>query len=515
MSTEPDATEESLDFRPSFFRRFRSDPPPTYWLTRFVFLRGLGLVYLVAFLVAANQIVPLVGADGILPAQWFLDDLRFSYGSSLGAFTEQPTLFLFVEPSDAALRVVSVAGAILAAALVAGASHAAIPALLWGLYMSIAHVGQVFYGYGWEILLLEAGFLAIFLCPLRSARPLATPDPPSPVIIWLLRWVVFRVMFGAGLIKLRGDPCWVELTCLEHHYETQPIPNPLSPFIHAMPAWFHAAGVLFNHFVELVVPFFVFGPRTLRHVAGALIVVFQLILIVSGNLSFLNWLTIVVAIACFDDRLLARLVPLPVPARRELGVWQRRVGYALLAVILVLSVQPALNLVSTRQIMNTSFDRLHLVNTYGAFGSINRERYEVVLEGTLDDAPSDDAEWRAYELPCKPGDLARAPCIVSPYHRRLDWQMWFAALSDYEHEDWIVRLVWLLLAGEPSVRELFASDPFGGDPPRFVRARLYRYEMTGGTDPWWRREPVGLYLRAVGKDDPELIKFLQDRGLLR
>jgi hypothetical protein len=290
-----------------------------------------------------------------------------------------------------------------------------------------------------------------------------------------------------------------------------------------MPPWFHSAGVLFNHFVELVVPFFVFAPRTPRHAAGLLIVAFQGVLIVSGNLSFLNWLTIVVAIACFDDRLLGRLVPRRLveragalaEERAEPSRAQRVVSIGLLAVIGVLSVQPALNLVSPRQLMNFSFDRLHLVNTYGAFGSVSRERYEVVIEGTMDEVPDDDAEWLAYELPCQPGDPMRAPCVASPYHYRLDWQMWFAALSDYEREDWIVRLAYLLLRGEPSVRSLFERDPFGGRAPRFLRARLFRYELFRAGPGWWRREPAGTYLRVLSPSDPEMVEFLQDRGLLR
>ena len=322
------------------------------------------------------------------------------------------------------------------------------------------------------------------------------------------------------LIKLRGDECWTDLTCLEFHYETQPVPSPLSVLFHEMPAWFHTGGVLFNHFVELVVPFFLFAPRRLRHVAGVLIVVFQATLILSGNLSFLNWLTLVVAIAAFDDQLLSRLAPARLRervrelARREPSRWHRRVVIGLVGLVALLSVQPTANLLSGRQLMNASFDRLHLVNTYGAFGSITRERFEVILEGTRAEVPDADAEWREYELPCKPGDPARRPCLITPYHYRLDWQMWFAALSDYERQPWVVRLAWLLLEGEPTVKPLLEHDPFPDEPPRWIRARLFRYELEPEGEGWWRREPVGPYLRPLSRDDPALREFMEKNGLV-
>ena len=255
-------------------------------------------------------------------------------------------------------------------------------------------------------------------------------------MIWLLRWLIFRIMLGAGLIKLRGDPCWLDLTCLFFHYETQPIPNPLSRAFHLLPQPLLQAGVLMNHAAELVAPWFVLGPRRVRHAAGALMLGFQGILIASGNLSFLNWLTIVPILACFDDSLLRRVLPRALVERAERAAAaakpsraQRALALALAALVAVLSVGPVLNLVSEQQVMNTSFDRLALVNTYGAFGTVGRARDEIVFEGTSDENPTDAAQWRAYEFPCKPGDPQRRPCIVSPFQPRLDWQIWFAAMA--------------------------------------------------------------------------------------
>src|SRR5260221_2277862 len=245
-----------------------------------------------------------------------------------------------------------------------------------------------------------------------------------------------------------------------------------------------------------------FGPRRVRLVGGASIVAFQLLLIVSGNLSWLNWLTIAIAIACFDDRAFLRLCParfrgkLPEPNARPLSKPRRVTVYALCCVVGVLSLNPVINLSSPTQRMNSSFDPLYLVNTYGAFGSIGRERYEIVLEGTADDDP-DSARWTPYEFRCKPGDVARRPCVVAPYQYRIDWQMWFAAMSDYQHHPWIVHLVDKLLSADQATTSLLPSNPFSVSPPKWVQADLYRYRFThvgDGSAHWWTRQRMGSYL---------------------
>lgn len=482
----------------------RSDRP-RYELVRFAFLRLLGFVYAFAFLGASQQLPALIGAHGLLPVEHHLADLAIAHGSRGAAFVEQPTLF-FLGASDGALVIGSYAGLALSLCVLAGATNSLLMAILWALYLSIVHVGQVFYGYGWEILLLETGFLAIFLCPIASLRPFPPHTAPLPVI-WLLRWLCFRVMFGAGLIKMRGDACWEDLTCLVYHYETQPLPNPISPWLHHMPGWFHTCGVLVNHVVELIVPFGLFAPRPVRIAAGLIVVAFQMTLIVSGNLSFLNWLTIATALASLDDRFLRRLIPI---AERETAPYKPHTvaAWVLFAIVVVLSVSPVMNMLSYRQAMNTSFDRLHLVNTYGAFGSVTRVRHEVILEGSYD-----GRRWREYELPCKPGDPDRPPCLRAPYHYRLDWQLWFASFRDYEREPWIVHLIAKLLRGERTIMTLFANDPFPDRPPRYVRAMLYRYEMRRPTERgWWRREAVEEYIRPLSRDDPDLREFLQAYG---
>ena len=223
-----------------------------YWLTRFVILRVLGFVYAIAFIVAVKQLVPLIGATGLTPAHDYLSRMHGYYGSRHEAMLHMPTLFWF-GVSDLGLSIFAWAGLALSLVVLAGYANAILLTLLWIIYMSIVHIGNVWYGYGWEIQLLETGFLSIFLCPLIDPRPFPKSRPPI-LVFWLFRWLGFRIMVGAGLIKLRGDDCWRDLTCMYYHYETQPIPNPISRYFHFLPHWFHNIEVLWNHFVELIVP---------------------------------------------------------------------------------------------------------------------------------------------------------------------------------------------------------------------------------------------------------------------
>jgi hypothetical protein len=518
MSDRADVDDELSRMKP---RWLTSLDPNDYALTRFVFLRFLGLIYTVAYAVAVSQLVPLVGSRGLQPAARFLDDVSAQLGQGEAAF-RLPTLFWF-GASDGALYAASYAGLLVSIAVLFGFCNSIMLVVLWALYLSIIGVGQVFWGYGWESLLLETGFLAIFLAPPLDPRPFPENDSPPKAVIWLLRWVVFRLMLGAGLIKLRGDACWTELTCLVTHYETQPLPNPMSWYLHQLPLWVQKGSVLFNHYAELVAPFMIFAPRRVRLVGGLSIIAFQIVLIVSGNLSWLNWLSITIAIACLDDRALMRLCPSrfrqkladlakvhPLSKRRKVAV------YALVSVVAVLSINPIVNLFSPAQRMNSSFDPLMLVNTYGAFGSVGRERYEIVLEGSSDDDPS-TASWKPYEFRCKPGDVSRRPCIVAPYQYRIDWQMWFAAMNDYRRHPWIVHLVHKLLSGEPRIVGLLASNPFPDRPPKWVRAELYLYHFTSFSDrspEWWKRTRVGSYLPPLSADDPQVLEFLYRHGWL-
>ena len=519
------AAEEDLTrFRTAWWQRLLADRS-TYELTRFAILRLVGFVYLVAFAVLAMQLDPLLGSKGLLPVAQLLPFLHGRLGAA--AYWHLPSLFWFGS-SDGVMHVACWLGLGLSAAAMAGVTNAYVQLALWALYMSFVHVGQIFYAYGWETQLLETGLLAALLCPAKSVRPF--PETAAPkVVVWLFRWLIFRIMVGAALIKLRNDPCWRDLTCLDYHLETQPNPNPLAWWMHHAPHAFHAAGVLFNHFVELVVPWFAFGFRRVRHVAGFILVAFQVFLISSGNLSFLNWLTIVPALACFDDTAFARVLP----AARRAGVLERfaalprgriqeRVTRVYGVVVALLSVAPVLNLLSCNQEMNTSFDPLDLVNTYGAFGNVDRQRHEVILEGTRDDVPDEHSTWSEYELPCMPGDPTRRPCLVSPYHYRLDWQMWFVGNGaprgeTIDDDPWLVHLVWQLLEGDPSPKSLLARDPFPEAPPRWIRAGiwLYRFSDSRADGAWWTRERVGEFCPPLSLETPALREYVQAFGWVK
>ena len=493
-------------------------PPPAYWLTRFMMLRLLGLAYACAFLVAAFQIRPLVGAHGLTPAAPLFNELAQRVGGRWPAFLRWPSVF-WLDGSDGFLVGIAWAGVVLSLVLLAGYANAILLFVLWFLYMSFLPAGQDWYGFGWEIQLCETGFLAAFLCPLLDPRPFPARPPPVPVV-WLFRWLIFRIMLGAGLIKVRGDSCWRDLTCLRFHYETQPVPGPLSRMFHFLPNPVHTLGALFNHLVELVAPAFAFCPRPWRHAAGFLFVAFQGFLILSGNLSFLNYLTIVPALACFDDSLWRRILPARLCAaadRAAAGAQRSRpqsvATILVVSVVALLSIDPIANLFSTRQVMNTSFTRLHLVNTYGAFGSVGRERAEIVFQGSSDEKLTGASVWKEYEFKCKPGDPRRRPCLMSPYHYRLDWLMWFAAMGTPDEYPWTLHLAWKLLQNDRDTLSLIASDPFPDTPPRWVRASLYRYRFAPpGTGVWWTREYLRPWLPPLRADDPQFLELLEASG---
>lgn len=498
------------------------DAPARSWdLLRFVLLRGLGFVYLVAWVVWARQGLFLVGHDGLTPADLFLSRVAERLGAD--AFTTLPTVF-WLDDSDGALLAAGVIGVALSLAVALGLTNAAAMAVLWGLHVSVVNVGQIWYGYGWETLLAEAGFLGIFLAPLASWSPRGLA-PASQVPIWLFRWLTFRLLLGAGLIKVRGDPCWQALTCLVWHYETQPNPHPLSILFHNLPLPVHQAGALYNHVVELIAPWFLFGPARARRVAAVLAAAFQVVLIASGNLAFLNWLTLVIGLAAFDDALLDRVFPRlrpwlavapPLPRGPVLALRQGLMA-ALVALVAWRSVPVVDNLFfADDQVMNGSFDRLHLVNTYGAFGSVGELRDEAVIQGTNDDPADPAATWLDYELPCKPGDPDRRSCWITPYHLHLDWQMWFVPLRGVQENAWLAHLVAKLLAGDPDALAQLAVDPFPEGPPRAIRVARYRYRFAPlGDTAWWHRERKGNFLRPLTADDPDLAAVLAQEGWAR
>ena len=457
-----------------------------YWYSRWLFERALAAIYLVAFIAAATQFVPLLGEHGLEPVGRWIQQVPFR---------ASPSLFYLVQ-RDAVFRACAWFGVALAAFALSAFPQqigpwaaAAVWALLWLLYLSFVNVGQTFYGFGWETLLCEVGFFTIFAGASRMA--------PNMWLIWIWRWTLFRLMFGAGLIKMRGDACWRHLTCLNYYFETQPMPNALSWYFHWLPHGIQAAGVVINHIVEVIVPFAYFAPQPVASVAGIITILFQGVLIVSGNLSWLNWLTVVLCIPLISDRWWAWL-PLHPPADLSPVPAYHITLYVVAALVAWLSVGPVMNLLSPGQMMNASFEPLHLVNTYGAFGSITRDRYEIVVQGTSDATMTDATNWRDYEFKGKPGDPARRSPQVAPYHLRLDWLMWFEAMSPSPQSGWFFNLVVRLLEGDRDTLALLRTNPFPTDPPRYIRAQYYRYAFTTPGEHrtsglWWNRQLVGIF----------------------
>jgi hypothetical protein len=464
-----------------------------YTIAREILQRGVAALYLVAFISAVNQFPALLGEHGLLPVPRFL---QLSYAQ------KQPTLFRR-RYSDRLLLTVAWTGAALSALVVAGVLQQAptwvfVPVFLviWFLYLSIVNVGQTFYGFGWESLICEAGFVVAFLGAWDTA-------PPITIVIFV-RWLVFRLEFGAGMIKMRGDRSWRDLTALYYHHETQPMPNPLSRSAHLLPKWWHRVEVLGNHFAQLVVPWLLFLPQPVASAAAAVIILTQLWLVATGNFAWLNWITIVLAFAGISDGVWSWVLggaPVGGFGASTLPLWYLIVSLAVTAFLVVLSWPPLRNLFARRQLMNASFNRWHLVNAYGAFGSVTKERFEVVVEGTEDDPHDPDAEWREYAFKGKPGDVRRLPRQFAPYHLRLDWLMWFLALGSRDSPWFEVFLLRLLEADRPTLK-LLRSDPFGGRAPRAVRATMYLYrfatrEEKRRTGDRWVRSEVGALVPAV------------------
>ncbi|MFF2451370.1 lipase maturation factor family protein [Isoptericola sp. NPDC058082] len=462
-----------------------------YDVAREVLQRGVGALLCLAFLQALGQFRPLLGDRGLLPVRRFTARVRFR---------DAPSLF-HLHYSDRLLVAVGVLGTAGGAAVAVGLPQTGpwwvttvVLLALWAGYLSIVSVGQRFYAFGWETLLCELAFLAAWF---------GSPAVPVPFLLVLAaRWLLFRLELGAGLIKWRGDPAWRNLTALDVHHETQPMPGPFSWHAHHLPRWWHRTEVVGNHVTQLLVPWLLWLPQPLPSVAGGVVVLTQGWLVLTGNFAWLNWAAIVLGAAMVSDGVWRALLgALPgdlggvTPAAA--GTPGVPLGYLVtvslvVALLVVLSVRPALNLVSRHQKMNASFEPLRLVNAYGAFGSVTRRRDEVIVEGTLAAIPGPD-DWREYGFRGKPGDVHRRPPQVAPYHLRLDWVLWFVPLG--APVPWLPVLCRRLLEADPATLRLLRDDPFDGARPRWVRMRLFRYRYTTPderrrTGDWWVRDEL-------------------------
>jgi len=493
--------------------------PPSYQLTRWIFLRALGIVYLVAFTSLATQIIGLVGADGILPAKDVVANVAQNCDANhigLDRYHLFPTL-CWLNTGDAFLHAQCLAGAVLACLLIIGIAPAPCLVLLWLLYLSLTTVGGDFLAFQWDNLLLETGFLTIFFAPLQLLpRRALNEAATSRLARFLLLWLLFRLMFESGFVKLAsGDPNWRNLTALTFHYQTQPLPTWLAWYAQQAPVWFQKFSCWIMFAIELVAPFFLFAPRRLRQWAAGSLIGLEVLILLTGNYTFFNLLTIALCLLAFDDTALGKLIPRkwkPSPSPNQLPgkkrPWPRAILVTVTCVVLIITTTDFLGTIRLlRYLPPPAVAVLEWVapfrsfNNYGLFAVMTTSRPEIVIEGS-----DDGVNWHAYEFKYKPGDLDHRPAFVAPHQPRLDWQMWFAALSNYRHNPWFVNFCVRLLQGSPDVLALLKENPFPTKPPAYIRARLYDYCFTDfatrrKTGAWWQRELTGEYLPAISLRD--------------
>jgi predicted DCC family thiol-disulfide oxidoreductase YuxK len=519
--------------------------PPSYFLVRWLFLRSLGLIYLAAFVSLWMQIPGLIGHEGIQPAQLLMESMRRGADAQnigLDRYRLAPTL-CWLNANDGFVKFQCAVGTALAIALTIGFAPAACLFLLWIIYLSLSTVCGLFLGFQWDILLLEVGFLSIFFAPLKILPGLRCETQPSRIVLWLLRWLLFRLMFQSGCVKLLShDPTWHNLTALYYHYETQPLPTWIGWYAHRLPAWTQRASTAIMFGIELVAPFFIFAPRRLRHIACAALIALQVLIILTGNYCFFNLLTIALCLLLLDDvavrkwtkwlpsmsrRKEDRRSPSPLPSppgegeiSRAFGNdktcdlepaacndvrWMRWLTIPLALIIVVISLiqfsamfrWPEWTRPKPVLLLYEWLSPFRSINSYGLFAIMTTNRMEIVIEGS-----TDGKTWLPYEFEYKPGDVNRRPRFVAPHQPRLDWQMWFAALGTYRENPWLIHFCLRLLHGSPDVLKLLETNPFPTAPPRYIRAVAYDYHFTNfaerrKTGASWKREAKGLYLPAI------------------
>lgn len=454
-----------------------------------LFLRLLALIYLAAFVSTGFQIMGLAGEQGILPVAERIAQLKLEYGWA--GFWRFPTLF-WLNASGDALAGTIIAGCLFSLMLLFNQLPRLSLIALFVLYLSVFHAGQLFMNFQWDYLLLEAGFIAIFL-----------PFARHPAV-WLMRWLLFRVRFLSGLSKIVSqDPTWANLTALNYFFEVQPLPHWGGWYAHQLPDWILQFGTGAALFIELVIPFFIFMPRKLRLFGAWATILMQVLILLTSNHNYANFLVLALCLFLFEDRDIRRVMPGAVISRlmdATLVRVQRPSAFAL-----TLGVGVVLFLASLFQgwamVMNTRppepfatvighIRPFRVVNNYHVFPTMKTERIELIIEGTRD-----GYHWKPYMFRYKPGDVMRRPEVIVPHHPRLDWLMWFVPMHPV-FLPWFDRFLDRLLENSPAVLSLLESNPFPDAPPEFVRVSVYRYRFTdiqtrNETGQWWQREYLG------------------------
>ncbi len=479
---------------------------PTWFLTRRVFLFLLSLIYLVAFLSLWTQIEGLVGQKGILPVESFLKDVQAHRGSD--RFWNWPTLF-WLHAGDGFLQAICLLGVGASLCVMANRAVGLALLLMWGFYLSLFNVAQPFLGFQWDTLLLETGFLALFLVPWRRNKGTTGEPPPSPLVLFLFRFLLFRVVFTSGLVKIISqDPTWNDFTALYYHYETQPLPTWIGWYAHQLPHGFQEFSVACVFIIQLGVVFLIFGPRRIRYIGCAVLVFHEVLIFLTGNYCFFNLLTLALCLLLLDDAVFSRWLPgkgnwkFSGQKKTELvSVWKRRfftgIRVGVLGICIMLYAVPLLvtsgNYPSIYVAIANAIRPFHIFNSYGLFAVMTTSRPEIIILG------SDDREnWFPYEFKWKPGIVTNKPEFVAPHQPRLDWQMWFAALSNYERNPWLIQFMIRLLQGSRPVIELLGSNPFPDSPPKYLQALVYDYrfsdtETRNRDGSWWNRKLLRPY----------------------
>ena len=471
----------------------------TFTLSSWLFARALGVVLLIAFVSLGLQAKGLFGADGVVPISMFVESAK-SAGHS---FWQHPSA-LWWASGDGMIVGVWVVGIVASVALLIGLVPKAALGVSWFAYLSFVSLGWPFMSFQWDTLLLEVSFTALFFVPWRVRDRLREHREPHPVARWALWWLLFRLIFRSAYVKLAsGDAAWADLSALTYHYWTQPLPTVLAWYANLLPDWFQSLSCALMFAVEFGAPILIFVPHPwARRAAAGSVAGLMLSIALTGNYGFFNLLTIVLCIPLLDDHLLGRLVPgrFMSAARSQRGPrWSTSPAVAP-ALVIMLSAGVFFTGTFGQRAPGwlSPIYRFATFNNYGLFSVMTTERPEISIEGTLD-----GENWKPYVFPYKPGPLDRAPVWSTPHQPRLDWQMWFAALGDYQRNVWLGNLMTRLLQGEPSVLELIGENPFEEAPPKQVRALIYRYELTDrgerdATGQWWKRRDRMLYAPILG-----------------
>jgi predicted DCC family thiol-disulfide oxidoreductase YuxK len=528
----------------STFTRFlwgKDVRPPTYFWARRWFLRMLGLIYLIAFVSLWVQVDGLFGSDGISPVTQFLPAVRQQFGT--GAYFLLPTLCWF-DSSNVFLHLLCGGGVVFSLIVILGIAPALSLVVLFIFYLSLTVAGQVFFNYQWDVLLLETGFLSIFLAPWQlwprelmwwpgssafaqprdDKEPMPTASPVSRAGLFLLKFLLFKLMLMSGVVKLTsGDDSWgwvnhslhwSALTALDYHYWSQPLPTVFAWWADKSSEWFKHFSVAFCLAVEIIAPFFIWAPRRLRLVAAGLMIFLQIVIALTGNYCFFNLLTIALCLLLIDDavvgtdRRAVRAQIIGAPGGRALP--NQLCSYAAIGVIVVTfpingwlifsAFKPQTRPPGWLANFYEQLEAFRIVNGYGLFRVMTKDRSEIVIEGS-----TDGIDWRPYEFKWKPGDIRRAPGWCAPHQPRLDWQMWFAALESPEQNPWLIGLIVRLLEGSHDVTGLLARNPFPDKPPQYIRAMFYRYRFTSREEGrengmWWKRQELREYLPTISRD---------------